>query len=199
MENTSQKLVAASYKRNIKKKFIVEFRRVEMFLCSFYVETTTRKIHQLQKPIILSLWFTDLRISVSTFRNVYVNEADHMTKSGLNSELKMAATIMTLFSRGIPLGIGQSRRKWNILNTPIKTWIANLSIGDEEIVVSAVVLTIDPVLSFAVHPVISDSIGSDPRCARNEKAARGSDLNRTIKCVETSCVYRSRCTRSLLV
>ena len=105
---------------------------MEMFCCSFCVETTTRKIHKLQKPNILSLWFTDLRISVSTFRNVYVNEADHMTKSGLNSELKMAATIMTWFLRGIPLGIGQSRRKWNILNTPIKTWVDNLSIGDED-------------------------------------------------------------------
>ena len=51
------------------------------------------------------------------------------------------------------------------------------------IVVSAVVLTTvsrqDPVLSFATHPMISNSIGSDPRCARNVKAARGSDLNRT--------------------
>ena len=55
-----------------------------------------------------------------------------MTKSDLNSELKMAATIMTWFSRGIPFGIGQSRSKWNILNTSIKTWMANLSIGDED-------------------------------------------------------------------
>ena len=39
---------------------------------------------------------------------------------------------MTCFSLGIPLGIGQCRRKWNILNTPIKTWIANSSIGDED-------------------------------------------------------------------
>ena len=44
----------------------------------------------------------------------------------------MAATIMTWFSRGIPFGIGQSRSKWNILNTSIKTWMANLSIGDED-------------------------------------------------------------------
>ena len=150
-----------------------------MFLCSFYVETTTRKIHKLQKPNILSLWFTDLRISVSTFRNVYVNEADHMTKSGLNSELKMAATIMTWFSQGIPLGIGQSRRKWNILNTPIKTWIANLSIGDEDNCCQCSSFNHRPGSLFAVHPVISDSIGSDPRCARNEKAAKGSDLDRT--------------------
>ena len=103
-----------------------------MFLCWFYVETTTRKLYKLQKPNILSLWFTDLRIPVSTFRNIYVNEADHVTKSDLNSVLKMAATIMTWFSWGIPLGIGKSRCKWNILNTPIKTWIANLSVGDED-------------------------------------------------------------------
>ena len=39
---------------------------------------------------------------------------------------------MTWFSRGIPFVIGQSRRKWNILNSSIKTWVANLSIGDED-------------------------------------------------------------------
>ena len=55
-----------------------------------------------------------------------------MTKSDLNSKIKMAATIMTWISRGIPLIIGQSMRKWNLLNTPIKTWIVNLSIGDED-------------------------------------------------------------------
>ena len=102
------------------------------YFCPFYVEITTRKIHKWQKPNILSPWFTDLIIPVSTFRNGYVNEADHMTKSDLNNELKMAATIMTGLSRGIPIGIGQSRRKWNILHTLIKTWIANLSIGDED-------------------------------------------------------------------
>ena len=53
--------------------YIVESNHVEMFLCSFYVKTTTTKIHKLQKPDILSLWFTNLRIPVSTFRNVYVN------------------------------------------------------------------------------------------------------------------------------
>ena len=58
-----------------------------MFLCSFYVETTTRKMHKLQKPNILSLWVTDLRIPVSTFRNDYVNEADHVTESDLNCEI----------------------------------------------------------------------------------------------------------------
>ena len=144
-----------------------------MFLCPFYIETTTRKIHKLQKPNILSPWFTDLRIPVSTFINVYVNEVDHVTKSDLNSEIKMAATIMTWFSRGIPLGIGQSRRKWNILKTPIKTWIPNLSIGDED--------KCRHCSSFdhSIHPVISNSIGSDPRCARNKKAARGSNYNRT--------------------
>ena len=103
-----------------------------MFLCSFYVETTTRKIHKLQKPNILSLWVSDLRMPVSTFRNVYVNEADHVTKYGLNCKLKMAATIMAWFSRGIPLRVEQSRCQWNILNMLIKTWIANLFIGDED-------------------------------------------------------------------
>ena len=59
------------------------------------IETIIRKIHKVQKPNISSLWFTDLRIPISTFRNVYVNEADHVTKSDLNSKLKIAATIMT--------------------------------------------------------------------------------------------------------
>ena len=71
-------------------------------------------------------------IPISTFRNVYVNEADHVTEFDLNCELKMGVTIMAWFVRGIPLGIGQSGRQWNILNTPIKTWIANLSIDDED-------------------------------------------------------------------
>ena len=115
-----------------RKTYIVEFDHV-MFLSSFCIKTTTRKIHKLQKTNILSLRFTDLRIPVSTFRNVYVNEADHVTKSDLNSKLKMAAMIMMWFSRGILLGVGQSRRKWNILNMPNeKSWIANLSIGDEK-------------------------------------------------------------------
>ena len=131
MENTSQELVAASYKRKIEKYLLLNFAAWRGFSAHFTSKTTTRKIHNLQKPNILAC-VTDLRISVSTFRNVYVNEADHMTKSGLNSELKMAATIMTWFSRGIPLGIGQYMPKWNILNTPIKTWIANLFIGDED-------------------------------------------------------------------
>ena len=94
-----------------------------MFLCSFYVEAATRKVHKLQKPNILNLWVTDLRIPVSTFRDVYVNGADHVTESDLiaKSWLKMAATIMAWFSRGILLGIAQSRRQWNIFNSPIKT------------------------------------------------------------------------------
>ena len=54
-----------------------------MFLCSFYVETATRKAHKLQKPNILSLWVTDLRIPVSTFRN----GADHVTESDLKCEM----------------------------------------------------------------------------------------------------------------
>ena len=91
-----------------------------MFLCSFYVEAATRKEHKLQKPNILSLWVTDLRIPVFTFRDVYVNGADHVTESDLNCEI-MAATILAWFSRGILLGIAQSRRQWNIFNSPIKT------------------------------------------------------------------------------
>ena len=79
-----KKLVAANDK---KKKKIVEFNHVDMFLCSFYVETATRKVYKLQKPNILSLWVTDLRIPVSTFRNVYVNGADHVTESDLNGEI----------------------------------------------------------------------------------------------------------------
>ena len=51
------------------------------------------------------------------------------------------------------------------------------------IIVSTDILTTvfrqDPGFSFAVHPVIPNSIGSDPRCDRNVKAAWGSDLNRT--------------------
>ena len=86
---------------------------------------------KLQKPNILILWFTDFRIVVSTFRNIYVNASDNMTKSDLNRKFKMAATIMAWFSRGIPLGIWQSRRQWNILNTLIKTWKTNLSVGFE--------------------------------------------------------------------
>ena len=58
-----------------------------MFLCSFYVEAATRKVHKLQKPNILSLRVTDLRIPVSTFRDVYVNGADHVTESDLNCEI----------------------------------------------------------------------------------------------------------------
>ena len=54
---------------------------------SLYVEAATRKVHKLQKPNILSLWLTDLRIPVSTFRNVYVNGADHVTESDLNCEI----------------------------------------------------------------------------------------------------------------
>ena len=42
------KLVAASDKKKI-YLYIVEFGYMEMFLCSFQVETTTRKIHKLYK------------------------------------------------------------------------------------------------------------------------------------------------------
>ena len=47
----------------------------------------------------LRLWFTNLRIRISIFRNVSVNAADHLTKSDLNSKFKMAAMIMTWFLR----------------------------------------------------------------------------------------------------
>ena len=73
------KLAAANDKRKMKKYELVNFDHVDMFLCSFYFETATRKVHKLQKPNILSLWVSDLRIPVSTFRNVYVNAADHVT------------------------------------------------------------------------------------------------------------------------
>ena len=154
-----------------------------MFLCPFYVLTTRRKIHKLQKPNILSPWFTDLRIPVSTFRNVYVNEADHVTKSDLNSELKMAATIMTRFSWGIPLSIGQSRRKWNILNILIKTWIANLSIGDEDKCCQCSSfghsISIGPGYLLCSPPRDFKQYWIWPSLRSERKAARGSDLNRT--------------------
>ena len=77
-----------------------------------------------KKTNILSLWFTNFRIRIFIFRNMYANATDHMTKSDLNSKFKMAAMIMTWFSQGIHLGIWQSRHQWNILKMPIKTWIA---------------------------------------------------------------------------
>ena len=129
MEDTSQKVDAASYKRKIAKYILLNLTTWRCFAVHFTSKPPQEKHISCKKPNISSLWFTDLRIPVSTFRNVNVNEADHVNKSDLNSERKM--TIMTWFSRGIPLGVGQSRRKWNILNTPTKTWIANLSIGDE--------------------------------------------------------------------
>ena len=41
-------------------------------------------------------------IPISTFRNVYVNEADHVTEFDLNCELKMGATIMAWFCEESP-------------------------------------------------------------------------------------------------
>ena len=49
-----------------------------------------------------SVWFADLRIHVSNFRNCYSNEADHLTKSDLKSKTKIAAMIMKWLSQGIP-------------------------------------------------------------------------------------------------
>ena len=50
------------------------------------VETTQRNADELRKPTHQSVWFADLRIRVSNFRNCYVNEVDHMTKSDLKSK-----------------------------------------------------------------------------------------------------------------
>ena len=58
------------------------------------VETTQRNADELRKPAHQSVWFADLRIRVSNFRNCYTNEADHMTKSYLKSKTKIAAVIM---------------------------------------------------------------------------------------------------------
>ena len=93
-EHFTKTICSKLYKQN-RKICIVEFDHMGMFLSSFYVETITRKIHKLHN--ILSLWFADMRITVSTFRNAYVNEADHVTGYDLNSELKMAVKVMTWF------------------------------------------------------------------------------------------------------
>ena len=66
------------------------------------VETTQRNADELRKPTHQSVWFADLRICVSHFRNCYANEADHMTKSDLKSKTKIAAVIMKWLSQGIP-------------------------------------------------------------------------------------------------
>ena len=121
MENPSQKLVAEVIKETQKNIYCWIWPCGDVSLL-ILCRNHHKKIQKLQNPNILGMWFTELRIPVSTFRNVYVNEAYHVTKSDLNSELKMAATIMVWFSRGIPFGIGQSMRKWNILSTSIKTW-----------------------------------------------------------------------------
>ena len=49
------------------------------------VETTQRNADELRKPTHQSVWFADLRIRDSNFRNYYTNEADHMTKSDLHN------------------------------------------------------------------------------------------------------------------
>ena len=66
------------------------------------VENTQRNADELRKPTHQSVWFADLRIRVSNFRNCYANEADHMTKSDLKSKTKIAAVIMKWLSQGIP-------------------------------------------------------------------------------------------------
>ena len=50
-----------------------------------------------------NVWFVDLRIRISNFRNCYANEVDHMTKSDLKSKTKIAAVIMKCLSQGILL------------------------------------------------------------------------------------------------
>ena len=60
------------------------------------------KRDELRKPTHQSVWFADLRIRVSNFRNCYTNEADHMTKSDLKTKTKIAAVIMKWLSQGIP-------------------------------------------------------------------------------------------------
>ena len=70
------------------------------------VETTQRNADELRKPTHQSVWFADLRIRVSNFRNCYTNEADHMTKSDLKSKTKIAAVIMKCFRKEFPLYVG---------------------------------------------------------------------------------------------
>ena len=71
-------------------------------MCAICVETTQRKADELRKPTHQSVWFADLRIRVSNFRNCYTNEADHMTKSDLKSKTKIVAVIMKWLSQGFP-------------------------------------------------------------------------------------------------
>ena len=66
------------------------------------VETTQRNADELRKPTHQSVWFADLRICVSNFRNCYANEAAWMKKSDLKSKTKIAAVIMKWLSQGIP-------------------------------------------------------------------------------------------------
>ena len=66
------------------------------------VQTTQRNADMLQKPMHQSVWFADLRIHISDFKNCYANKADHMTKSDLKSKTKIAAVIMMWLSQGIP-------------------------------------------------------------------------------------------------
>ena len=125
-------VVSASYKRKRKICILLNFITWICLTVHFKATPPQEKYVSWKKLNILSLWFTVLRIPVSTFRNVYVNAADHVTKSDLNSKTQMAATIMAWFSRGIPLGIWQFMRRWNVLNRLIKTWIVNLSIACED-------------------------------------------------------------------
>ena len=81
------KLSPANDKRKMKKYKLVN---LTMWICSsahYTSKPPQEKYISCQKPNILSLWVTDLRIPVSTFRDVYVNGADHVTESDLNCEI----------------------------------------------------------------------------------------------------------------
>ena len=79
------------------------------------VETTKIKADELRKPTHQSLWFADLSIRVSTFRNGYAYAADHVTNSDLWSKSKIAAVIMKLLLQGIPFicgNVGTYKHFW---------------------------------------------------------------------------------------
>ena len=79
------------------------------------VATTKRNANELRKPTHQSVWFADLRIRVSNFRNCYGNEADHVTKSDLKSKTKIAAVIIKWLLQGIPFicwNIGTYKYFW---------------------------------------------------------------------------------------
>ena len=85
-----------------------------------YVETTKRNADENQR--IKALWFADLSIRVSTFRICYANAADHVTKSDLKSQSKIAAVIMKWLSQGIPFicgNVGTYKHFWILRSSHI--------------------------------------------------------------------------------